>query len=32
MDEEIQVQLVETDAVDRVVIEDAAGKELIAGN
>ncbi len=32
MDEEIQVQLVETDGVDRVVIESAAKKELITGN
>jgi pyrimidine operon attenuation protein/uracil phosphoribosyltransferase len=31
-DEEIQVQLVETDGVDRVVIESVAKKELITGN
>jgi pyrimidine operon attenuation protein/uracil phosphoribosyltransferase len=31
-DEEIQVQLVETDGVDRVVIEAATKKELITGN
>jgi len=32
VDEEIQVQLVETDGVDRVVIESVAKKELITGN
>jgi pyrimidine operon attenuation protein/uracil phosphoribosyltransferase len=32
MDEEIQVQLVETDGVDRVVIESAVEKEPITGN
>jgi pyrimidine operon attenuation protein/uracil phosphoribosyltransferase len=32
VDEEIQVQLMETDGVDRVVIESAAKKELITGN
>ena len=32
MDEEIQVQLVETDGVDRVVIEGATKKELVTGN
>jgi pyrimidine operon attenuation protein/uracil phosphoribosyltransferase len=31
-DEEIQVQLVETDGVDKVVIESVAKKELITGN
>jgi pyrimidine operon attenuation protein/uracil phosphoribosyltransferase len=31
-DEEIQVQLVETDGVDRVVIESVARRELITGN
>ena len=31
-DEEIQVQLVETDGVDRVVIESVAKRELITGN
>ncbi len=32
IDEEIQVQLVETDGVDRVVIESVAKKELTTGN
>jgi pyrimidine operon attenuation protein/uracil phosphoribosyltransferase len=32
IDEEIQVQLVETDGVDRVVIESAVEKEPITGN
>jgi pyrimidine operon attenuation protein/uracil phosphoribosyltransferase len=32
MDEEIQVQLVETDGADRVVIESVAEKEPITGN
>jgi pyrimidine operon attenuation protein/uracil phosphoribosyltransferase len=32
MDEEIQVQLVETDGADRVVIESVAKKELATGN
>ena len=32
MDEEIQVQLMETDGVDRVVIEGAAKKEPVTGN
>jgi pyrimidine operon attenuation protein/uracil phosphoribosyltransferase len=32
IDEEIQVQLVETDGVDRVVIESLAKKELTTGN
>jgi pyrimidine operon attenuation protein/uracil phosphoribosyltransferase len=31
-DEEIQVQLVETDGVDRVVIESVTKKELVTGN
>ncbi len=32
MDEEIQVELVETDGADRVVIESVADKELATGN
>jgi pyrimidine operon attenuation protein/uracil phosphoribosyltransferase len=32
MDEEIQVQLMETDGVDRVIIESVAKKELVTGN
>ena len=32
IDEEIQVQLVETDGADRVVIEGVAKKELVTGN
>jgi pyrimidine operon attenuation protein/uracil phosphoribosyltransferase len=31
-DEEIQVQLVETDGVDRVIIESMARRELVTGN
>jgi pyrimidine operon attenuation protein/uracil phosphoribosyltransferase len=32
MDEEVQVQLVETDGLDRVIIEGMARKELVTGN